>query len=114
MIAALESNAVNELIGSSETSRHTTAAASYSETPGDRFLDLNGTQAQTVALPDCTGYSLRREIVNTTTTPATITGNAQNGTQYTGSTMLNAGSRGLFQPIPGPLNSGGCRWERLD
>ena len=53
IIAAIESNAVNELIGSSETSRHTTAAASYSETAGDRFLDLSGTSAQTVALPDC-------------------------------------------------------------
>ena len=54
-ITTVMQDAVNELIGSSETNRHTTAAASYSEVAGDRYLDLTGTAAQTVVLPDCTG-----------------------------------------------------------
>ena len=112
-VTAVMQDAVNELIGSSETNRHTTGAASYSEVAGDRFLDLTGTGtqagSQTVALPDCTGYSLKREVLNLGATAATVTANG-----LMGSGTLNAGARGVFVPIPGALAVGGCHWERVE
>ena len=108
-ITAVMQDAVNELIGSTETNRNTTAAASYSEAAGDRFLDLTGSGAQTVALPVCTGYSLKREVVNLGTAAATVTAGG-----LVGPGSINAGSRGVFVPIPGPLSTAGCHWERVE
>ena len=108
-VTAVMQDAVNELIGSSETSRNSTAAASYSEVAGDRFLDLTGSSAQTVALPACTGYTLKREVVNLGTAAATVTAGG-----LVGPGSVNSGSRGVFVPVPGPLATGGCHWERVE
>ena len=104
------SNAVNELIGSTETSRHTTAAASYAEVAGDRYLDLTGTAAQAITLPDCTGYTLSRQVVNVGTVASTVA--PVSGQILTGSSALAVGARAMFVPVPGALATGGCRWER--
>ncbi len=109
-VTAIMQDAVNELLGATESNRHTTAAASYTEIAGDRFLDLTGTAAQTVTLPSCTGYSLVRQVANLGTAAATV--NAVSGQTLTGSGTLAAGARGTFVPIPGALATGGCRWER--
>jgi hypothetical protein len=109
-ITGVMSNAVNELIGSTETNRHTTAAATYQEVAGDRFLDLTGTAAQAVSLPDCIGYSLQREMVNVGTTAATVS--AINSETLTGNSSIAVGARAVFVPIPGALATAGCRWER--
>ena len=108
-VTAVMQNAVNELLGSTETNRHGTAAASYAEVAGDRFLDLTGTGAQTVSLPVCTGYSLRREIANLGTGGATVTADG-----LVGAGTIAAGSRGVFLPVPGALSTGGCHWERTE
>ena len=108
-VTAVMQDAVNELIGSTETSRHTTGTASYSEVAGDRYLDLTGSSAQSVALPDCTGYTLRREVVNLGTATATITASGLVGTG-----TISAGTRGVFVPIPGPASTAGCHWERVE
>ncbi|HEV2708924.1 MAG TPA: SGNH/GDSL hydrolase family protein [Edaphobacter sp.] len=107
---AVMSDAINELLGSSQSSRHTTAAATYQEIAGDRFLDLTGTAAQTVSLPSCVGYSLPREIVNLGTAAGTVA--AINSETLTGSTALAVNARAVFTPIPGAAATGGCRWER--
>jgi lysophospholipase L1-like esterase len=105
------SNAVNELIGSNETTnRHQTAAASYQELAGDRFLDLTGTSAQTLTLPSCVGYSLPRQVVNVGTAAATV--GPVSGQTLTGSTTIAVGARATFSPIPGSLAASGCTWER--
>ena len=105
------SNAVNELIGSNETTnRHQTAATSYQELAGDRFLDLTGTAAQTLTLPSCTGYSLPRQVVNVGTAAATV--GPVSGQTLLGSTSIAVGARAAFSPIPGTLAASGCTWER--
>jgi hypothetical protein len=104
------SDAINELLGSSQSNRHTTAAATYQEIAGDRFLDLTGTATQTVKLPDCIGYSLPREIVNLGTAAGTAA--AIDSETLTGSTALAVNARAVFTPIPGAAATGGCRWER--
>ncbi len=109
-VTSILQNAVNDLIGSSETARHQTAAASYQEVAGDRFLDLTGTAAQTVLLPDCTGYSLTRQVVNLGATGATV--QAVNGQVLLGSGALAGGARGVFLPVPNTSGSAGCSWER--
>ncbi|WP_263366934.1 GDSL-type esterase/lipase family protein [Edaphobacter bradus] len=109
-VTSVMSDAVNELIGSTETSRHATAASSYQELAGDRFLDLTGTSAQSVSLPDCIGYSLPRQIVNLGTAAGTVA--AINSETLTGSSTLAIGSRAIFVPVPGALSTGGCHWER--
>ena len=109
-VTAVMQDAVNELIGSSETSRHQTSAATYQELAGDRFLDLNGTAAQTVTLPSCTGYSLPRQMLNL----GSVAGAAApvSGQVLAGSTVLAPGVRAVFVPVPGALAAGGCSWER--
>ena len=108
-ITAVMQDAVNELIGSNETSRHTTTTASYSEVAGDRYLDLTGSGAQTVALPVCTGYSLKREVVNLGAGAATVTADG-----LVGPGTVAAGTRGVFLPIPGALSTAGCHWQRVE
>ena len=71
-VTAIMQDALNEVLGSTERNRSQTAAASYQEVAGDRFLDLTGTAAQTVTLPDCTGYSLPRQVVNLGSVGATV------------------------------------------
>lgn len=110
LITQVMSDAVNELIGSTETNRHTTAAASYQEVAGDRFLDLTGTAAQAVSLPDCIGYSLPREIVNLGSVASTAA--PINSETLAGSTSIAVGARAVFVPVPGALATGGCHWER--
>jgi hypothetical protein len=109
-VTSVMSDAINELIGSTESNRHTTAAATYQEVAGDRFLDLTGTAAQTVSLPDCIGYSLNREMVNLGSVAGTVA--AIHGETLTGSTSIGVGARAIFQPVPGALATAGCHWER--
>jgi len=109
-ITTIMQNAVNELIGSGETTRHTTAAASYQELAGDRFLDLTGSATQVVSLPDCTGYSLMRQVVNVGAAGATVA--TVNGQTLTGSGAVATGAKAVFLPVPGALAAAGCRWER--
>ena len=110
LVNAVMSNAVNELIGSTETSRHQTASASYAEVAGDRYLDLTGTGAQAITLPDCTGYTLSRQVVNVGAVASTVA--PVSGQTLTGSGALAVGARAVFVPVPGALATGGCRWER--
>jgi hypothetical protein len=109
-VTAIMSNAINELIGSTESNRHTTSATTYQEVAGDRFLDLTGTAAQAVTLPDCTGYSLMRRIVNLGTSASTVS--AVSGQTLTGSIALPVGTTAAFVPVPGLPSAGGCRWQR--
>jgi hypothetical protein len=109
-ITAVMSNAINELLGSTASNRHSTLAATYQEVAGDRFLDTTGTVAQTVSLPDCIGYSLSREIANLGSVAATVS--AIDGETLMGSGSIAVGARAVFVPVPGALATGGCRWER--
>jgi hypothetical protein len=109
-VTAIMSNAINELIGSTETSRHTAAAATYQEAAGDRFLDLTGTAAQAVSLPDCIGYSLWREVVNLGTAASTVA--PINAETLTGNGSIAVGAKAVFVPVPGAPATGGCHWER--
>jgi hypothetical protein len=109
-VTAVMGDAINELLGSTETNRHSTAAATYQELAGDRFLDMTGTAAQTVSLPDCVGYSLSRQIVNLGSLAGAVA--ASNGETLTGSGSLAVNARAVFVPIPGAAATGGCRWER--
>jgi len=111
-VTAIMSDAINELLGSTASNRHATAAATYQELAGDRFLDLTGTAAQTVSLPDCIGYSLQREVVNLGSAAATVA--AINGETLTGNASIAAGTRALFVPVPGAPAVGGCRWQRTE
>jgi len=112
LITGVMSNAVNELLGSTETNRNTTAAATYQELAGDRFLDLTGTAAQAISLPDCIGYSLPREIVNLGTAASTVA--PVNSETLAGSGTIAVNARALFVPVPGALATGGCHWERTE
>jgi hypothetical protein len=109
-VTAVMSDAINELLGSTESNRHTTATATYQEAAGDRFLDLTGTATQAVSLPDCIGYSLNREVANLGSVAGTVS--AINGETLTGSASIAVGARAVFVPVPGALATGGCRWER--
>ncbi|MEO8735614.1 MAG: GDSL-type esterase/lipase family protein [Edaphobacter sp.] len=109
-VTAVMSDAINELLGSTESNRHATAATTYQETAGDRFLDMTGTAAQAVSLPDCIGYSLSRQVVNLGSVAGTIA--AINGETLTGSGSIAVGARAVFVPVPGAPATGGCRWER--
>ena len=111
-IVNIMQNAVNELLGSSETNRTQVTGATYAETASDRFLDLVGTGAQTLTLPDCTGYALKREVLNLGASAATLS--AVSGQTLTGSPTLGAGARATFVPVPGALATAGCRWERTE
>ncbi len=109
-VTTVMQNAVNELLGSTETQRHQNAAATYQELAGDRFLDLTGTSAQTVTLPSCMGYSLPRQVLNLGTAAATIA--PVSGETLAGPGSLAAGARATLVPVPGALSTGGCSWER--
>ncbi len=109
-VTAVMSDAINELLGSTESRRHATAASTYQEVAGDRFLDMTGTAAQTVKLPDCIGYSLGRQVVNLGSVAGTVA--AINAETLTGSGSIAAGARAAFVPVPGALAVGGCRWQR--
>ena len=109
-ITAIMQNAMNELLGSTETNRNQENVASYQEVAGDRYLDLTGTSAQAVTLPSCIGYSLPRQVVNLGGVAATV--GPVSGETMLGSTGLAVGARAMFVPIPGPLATGGCKWER--
>jgi hypothetical protein len=109
-ITAIMGNAVNELLGSTETQRHTTAAATYTEVAGDRFLDLTGTSQQSITLPDCTGYSLPRQVLNLGAVAGTV--NPMSGQTLLGSGAVAVGARSVFLPVPGAPAVGGCKWER--
>ena len=106
-VTSVMQDAVNELLGSSATTRNQTSAASYQEVAGDRFLDLTGSSAQTVTLPDCTGYSLPREVLNLATGVATV--GPVSGQTLLGATSIAVGSRAVFVPVPA---TGSCKWER--
>ena len=109
-ITGVMQNAVNELLGSSETARHQTAAASYQEVAGDRYLDLTGSAVQSVTLPDCTGYSLVRQVLNLGVSAATIgTANSQ---VLLGAGSVAVGARAMFVPVPNAPGTAGCKWER--
>ena len=109
-ITAVMSDAVNELIGSSATSHHSTAAASFTERAGDRFLDLKGSVVQTVTLPDCIGYSLPRQIANLGANQAVLS--PSGGETLTGSTVIAAGETAILVPVPGSFSTAGCSWQR--
>ncbi len=109
-ITSIMQNAVNELLGSTAANPHTTATANYSETAGDRFLTLTGPSTQIITLPDCTGFSLARQITNQGLLTATISTTASQ--TLTGSGSLAAGATGVFISTPGPVAAGGCSWTR--
>jgi len=110
-VTTVMQDAVNELIGSNATNHFSTAAATYQELAGDRFIDLTGTAAQTITLPSCLGYSLPRSIFNLGTTAGTV---APNGSEtLKGSTALAVGSTAVFLPVPGATSTGGCSWSRI-
>ncbi len=109
-VTAVMQDAVNELLGATESNRHQTAAASYAEVAGDRYLDLTGTAAQAITLPDCTGYTLSRQVVNVGAVASTVA--PVSGQMLTGSGALAVGARAMFVPVPGAPATGGCRWER--
>jgi hypothetical protein len=111
-ITAVMSNAVNELIGSSDTNHHTTNAATYQELAGDRYLDITGAAMQTVTLPSCIGYSLSRQISNLGNSTATIA--TMGGQTLRGSGTVSAGSAAVVTPVPGPLSTGGCNWQQTN
>jgi hypothetical protein len=111
-IRAIMCNAVNELIGSSLSSRHTTSAGSYVEVAGDRYLDLTGGAPQTITLPDCVGYSLAREVVNLGTNVATLA--TSNAEVLTGSSSIPVYAKAVLVPIPASAAIGGCSWERIE
>ena len=110
-ITTIMQDAVNELLGSSETNHNLSAAATYQEVAGDRFLDLTGTAAQTVTLPACVGYSLPRYMTNLGAAASTVA--PFTGDTLTGSTALPIGALAKFLPIPGPLTTAGCKWQRV-
>jgi hypothetical protein len=109
-ITSIMSDAINELLGSTERNRHTTAATAYQEVAGDRYLDLTGTAAQAVSLPDCIGYSQSRQVVNLGSVAGTIA--ATGGETLTGNGSIAVGARAVFVPVPGASATAGCRWER--
>ena len=113
-ITGVMQNAINELLGSSETARHQTAAAAYQELAGDRFLDLTGSAAggfsQTVTLPDCTGYSLPRQVLNLGSSTATIS--TAGGQVLLGAASITPNTRAVLLPVPNAPGTAGCKWER--
>jgi hypothetical protein len=109
-ITAIMGNAINELLGSSETARNQTTAATYQEVAGDRFLDLTGSAAQSVTLPDCTGYSLPRQVLNLGAATASI--GTANGQTLLGSATIAPGARAVLLPVPNKPGTAGCKWER--
>ena len=118
-ITSIMQNAVNELLGSSENNRTQVSGATYAETATDRYLDLTGANggAQSLTLPDCTGYALKREVLNLGTSAATVSavsGQTLTGAGAAGAQTLNPGARAIFVPVPGAPAAAGCRWERTE
>ena len=111
-VTAAMQNSINELLGSTETNRHETQSVAYQEAAGDRYLDLTGSSAQTITLPDCTGHSLPRHISNLTSSPATLLTSASQ--TIIGASAISAGSLGILLPVPGSTARGGCRWKRVE
>ena len=102
-------NAINEMLGSTANNHHATISASYKETAGDRFLDLNGKTAQTVMLPSCIGYSQPRQVNNLGAVTAMVSANT--GELLTGSSVVGPGASATFIPVPGPNSTAGCSWQ---
>jgi hypothetical protein len=108
-LAGVMQNAINELLGSTASSHHSTNSSTYNETAGDRFLDLNGGTAQTVILPSCIGYSMSRQVNNLGSATAMVYANT--GEVLTGSGVVGAGTSATFIPVPGPSSTAGCSWQ---
>ena len=110
-ISAVMADAVNELIGSNDARHNVTAAATYTEVAGDRFLDLTSATAQAITLVTCTGKSLPRIVANTGAAASTVAGQASQA--ITGSATVVSGARAIYNPIPGPGATAGCSWFRV-
>ena len=108
-IAGVMQNAINEMLGSAANNHHATNSASYKETAGDRFLDLNAKTAQTVMLPSCIGYSQPRQVNNLGAVTAMVSANT--GELLTGSSVVGPGASATFIPVPGPNSTAGCSWQ---
>ena len=109
-ITAMMQDGINELLGSTATSHNTTAAAAYQELAGDDYLDLTGTAPQAVTLPSCLGYSLPRNIWNLGYGAASLS--TLNNELLTGNTGIPVNAQAILVPVPGPLSTGGCSWNR--
>lgn len=109
-VTAVMQDAVNELLGSTATNPTQVSAVNYQEVAGDDYVLLTGSLSQAVMLPDCTGYTLPRQIM-TGTSVGTVS--SQAGQTLTGSSILKAGATALFSPVPGPQASSGCSWQRV-
>ena len=114
-LAALYSNVVNYLTGSTPASPTVVTAPAYTIAPADHFLSAQGTGSQQLSLPSCYGWSI--------TTPFTITNANTAGTLTlapTGGFTLDGGSTPIsiasgttlqvYADILSPTTSG-CAWH---
>lgn len=108
-ITAIMQDAINELLGSTAANPTQVSAFQYQEVAGDDYVLLIGNLPQLVTLPDCTGYTLPRQI---TTGIGGGTVVSQVNQTLTGSSVLKANSTALFSPTPGALATSGCSWQR--
>lgn len=110
-VTAVMQDAVNELLGSTASAPTQVSTSTYEEVSGDDYLLLTGNLAQSIALPDCTGYTLPRQIT-AGSLPATVT--TISGQTLSGSPVLTANTTAHFLTVPGSMASSGCSWQRTD
>jgi hypothetical protein len=104
------------LTGYTASSPNTQTGTTYSMTPADAFVVANITGAAAYSLPPClglTGDPRTTFTISNTGTAVAVTMSGVGGSTIAGSTIVAAGTTGVFLPTLVSPSAGGCNWLRI-
>ena len=111
IVAALASNEVNSLDGSSAANPTVTASTSFAAAAANNFVVDTPTAAATFSLQDCQGRSTPTTVVNGSGTYS-ITVGTLNSQTITGSATVAPSAIATFTSLLTGPTTGGCSWVR--
>jgi len=111
VVAALMSNGINSLDGSSATNPDKTTSTAFVSAASNNFVIQTPASPATYSLVDCQGETTPRTLVNGSASNA-ITVSAINSQTLTGSSTVAANATAVFSPILISPTASGCSWVR--
>ena len=110
VIAALNSNAINTLDGSTQAAPDISTSTAYVETYANNYVIQTATAAATHKLVDLSGQTSPRVIVNGSAT-FSITVTTSGSQSIVGGAVIPPGATGTFVPILTSATTGGGYWS---
>ena len=111
IVAALASNAINSLDGSSAANPTVTASTAFAAVAANNYVVDTPTAAATFSLQDCQGRTTPTTVVNGSGTYS-ITVNTLNSQALTGSATVSPNAIATFISLLTGSTTGGCSWVR--